>query len=80
MTTVFMVLEIAIAVAIGFVCRGLMRLAANQARLVAVISDALKEETGPDPPATPAEPSIKCRVHGCGWLAVEDGYCEKHGH
>lgn len=30
------------------------------------------------PPSPPAAHGIKCRVHGCGWLAVEGGYCEQH--
>lgn len=78
--TTFLVLEVATAVAIGFVCRSLMRLAANQARIVALIADAFQEEAAAGPPPPAAETSIKCRVHGCGWLAVEDGYCEEHGH
>lgn len=30
-------------------------------------------------PATSSPPhAVKCLVHGCGWPAVQEGYCEDH--
>lgn len=61
---------------------GLDQLVLRLQRLHEYIKSVAELEEAPSPgPALTAPPqSIKCQVHGCGWPAVEEGYCEDHLH
>ncbi len=81
-------LQVLTLLVLGLVCWGGERLALGLARLTALLEAALREDAeAPPPPASSPRPAPrheaapgKCRVRGCGWPAVEDGYCEEHLH
>ena len=78
-----LVLQIATAIAVLLVCGGLRKLVRIQTQILLLILDAT-EDPAVEPmavlPGLDELAAVKCRVHGCGWPAEEDGLCAPHWH